>query len=280
MAIRFGILIKAMGIPRVKNHGDKAMSNVFDKAVKIAQARAAWEQKVNPEGEAVVFKRLSEVELNESQKLIDEFKLEVTKAAKKASFATVQEAKAGLDTLDYEKEYLPLWRMSELCIPVEPETETLARAIAPVRVGVIERIRLGKFGVYESVEDDEPSVDRTVVHHAQHREIESQPTRGDAAREMQAKRAAVQTEAFKNLSGALGGAMKAAKGAKPASPSAPKDLESVVKSLDKKLSGVRVVDGEIRKVAAVGQMKLFDEETAPVPKVAKVEKKAKPRMGK
>lgn len=256
------------------------MSNVFEKAVKIAQERAKWEAKVNPEGEAIVFKRLSEAQLDESQKLSEEFVAEMSKVAKKAGYKSVASAKAALDGLDYEAEYTPLRRMAELFMPVDDVTGTLARAIAPARVAVVERIKEGKFG-FGFGEVIEPVADRVTVHHAKAREIESEPTRGDAARELQAKRSAVQTDAFNKLAGSLGSTIKAPKPgkgskAKP-SDSAPKDVGEAMQNLDKKLGGVRVVDGEVKKVPAVGQMKLFDEQTAPVPKV---EKKAKPRIGK
>lgn len=265
------------------------MSNVFKKAIKIAQSRAAWEAEVNPDGEAIVFKKLTEEQLDRSQKMTDDFIAEIGVVAKAAGFKTVEQAKAALDVLDYDTEYYPLWKMSELCIPVNSDTEMLAQAIAPSRVAVVARIREGKFGQYEPLEPFEPMAGKVMVHHAKHQEFKSEPTRGDAAREMQAKRAAVQTDAFKSLAGALGGAMKDAKskgakagsvgtvGAPDKAPKVPKGIDAVMRDLDGKLGGVRVVDGELQRVSAKGQMKLFDEETAPIPKV---EKKAKPKAGK
>ena len=71
------------------------MSNVFKKAIKIAQSRAAWEAEVNPDGEAIVFKKLTEEQLDRSQKMTDDFIAEIGVVAKAAGFKTVEQAKTG-----------------------------------------------------------------------------------------------------------------------------------------------------------------------------------------
>lgn len=241
------------------------MANVFDKAVQIAQERQTWEAKINPEKDAFVLRGLSEKELNESQKQIDGFHAAMIKAAKDGKFQSKEQVKSALDALDYEKEWMPLWRLAEMCMPVQAETQLIAEVLAPARLGTVNRIREGKFGIY----DVAPESEGVVIHHAVDRsgDGEARPKTG-TAKEMAEARLVEQGKAFDELSGAMGVAMKSTPG---------KSIEAARAALDK-LSGVRMVEGERQDVAskAKGQMKLFGEDLAPTPPVAK----KKPKAGK
>lgn len=237
------------GAAAIKKLG-KTMSNVLDKAVEVAQRRAAWEAKINPEGQMAIGRALTEKEQTESQKLIDEFKDAVVKACAKPGLDTLAGANAALDKLDYDAEYVPLWKMSTICIPVTESTMALAKTIAPTRVGTIELAREGKFGVYV------PESDGSLVHRASDRPA----PRGEAAKQAESRGRAEQAEAFREISSVVSVAIKGA----PAG----KKVEEALRSLDK-LGGTRVVDGEKKVVPAIGQMSMFDAETAPIPADAK-----------
>lgn len=247
------------------------MSNVFDKAVEIAQHRAAFEKRVAPDGESHVRRALSEAEQSESQKLIDAFKAAVLKLAAKAAFASEAEVKAELDRLDYEKQYMPLWKMSEVCIPVTEATMVIAQELAPVRVRVIGHIAKGEFGLYVAPEDDTGAL----VHRADEKSVEVQRVgtakakEAKEAKEAQEQRDSTCSAALKEISEVISAAAKNVKSGK--------DMQEAIKNLDK-LGGVRMVEGEKKKVVAMGQGSLFDAESAPVPKG--VLEKRKRRVGK
>lgn len=242
------------------------MANVFDKAVQIAQERQAWEAKINPEKETFVLQGFTEKELDESQKQIDAFHAAMIKAGKEGKFQSKDQVKSVLDALDYEKEWIPLWRLAEMCMPVQAETQLIAEVLAPARLGTVNRIREGKFGVYEVAPESGGVV---VVHSAVNRSGDGEArSKTGTAKEMAEARMVEQGKAFDELSGALGSAMKSTPG---------KSIEAAKSALDK-LSGVRMVEGERQEVAskAKGQMKLFGEDLAPTPPMAA----KKPKAGK
>jgi hypothetical protein len=170
-----------------------------------------------------------------------------------------------LDKLDYEKQYLPLWRMAETCLPISEDTQHLAQVIAPARAGTVARIKEGKFGIYDFV-SDAPGV---VIHKAGSR-ADSEESR-QANKEAAEAQSLAQSKAFEELSGAMGVAMK---GVAPG-----KSLDAAKNALEV-LGGVRMVEGEKTSMEPVvpkgSQMKLFGEELAPTPPGAGKKRTAKP----
>jgi hypothetical protein len=256
---------RALKPNRNRNKTERNMSKVFAKAIEFAVARQEWEKRVNPSGEIFALHGLSEAQLDETQAHIVGFQSEINAAAKAGAFKTPEAVKALLDKLDYEKQYLPLWRMSETCLPITEDTAHLAQAIAPARAGTVDRIRDGKFGIYDFVVD----LPGVVVHKASTRSgVEaSRQTNKEAAEEQ----SLAQSKAFEELSGAMGVAMK---GVAPG-----KTLDAAKNALEV-LGGVRMVEGEKTSMEPVvpkgAQMKLFGEDLAPTPPGAGKKRSAKP----
>lgn len=236
------------------------MSNVFSNAIKIAQERQAWESKINPTGEMFVSKGLSQADLAQSQKQIDAFKAAIIEAAVQSDFKSAGQVKEALDAIDYEKEYLPLRTFAEVCLPVQKETMLLAAELAPARLATVNRIRSGQFAEY----DVEAEPEGVLVHKA---ELGAEEPR--SAKERQEARGAEQGKAFEDLSGKLGTAMKSAQ---------PGQSILAAKSAMKKLGGLMMIDGVRTEIAPKGQLKLFDEASAPTP--PKVVKPRAPRAKK
>lgn len=245
------------------------MSNVLSKAVKIARERIEWEASINPDGGALMKRGLTDEEEKTARAFLVDFQDAVREACETGGLDSEEKAKAAIDKLDYDTEYMPFWQFSEVCVPVEPATAAFARQIAPARAKGVELARKGEFGNYKP----EESEDGVLVHRAAKAKGDSEfedegpktKLRGDAAKEETARKSAQTAAAFKDLSGKMGAAIK---GAAPG-----KKVEEALKSLDK-LGGTRMVEGERKKVAAVGQQGLFDEETAPIPAGAKRPRKA------
>lgn len=245
------------------------MSNVLSKAVKIAQERMVWEKEINPNGGPMMKRGLSAEEEKKARAFILNFQSAVRDACETGALDTPEKAKAAVRKLDYDTEYMPFWQFSEVCVPVEPATALLAREIAPSRTKGVELARTGEFGSFK-LDESEAGV---IVHRAAKltadvnfdEDAPKTKLRGDAAKEALVRKSATTAAAFKDLSGKMGAAIKgAAEG---------KKVEEALKSLDK-LGGTRMVEGERKKVAAVGQQGLFDEETAPIPEGAKRPRKA------
>lgn len=247
------------------------MSNVFDKAIKIAIERQKWEAEINPSDATFLLRGFSEAELEQGQEHIDKFNKAIAEAAKLGKFKSSQDVSQALAGLDQESEKRPLVKMAEMCIRIEPAVQAIAEALAPVRVLSVARIRAGHFGVEETPEEaaKREAMPGTQIHKANPVEQGRAVTKDDvAAKTME------QSAAFDKLNDVMG------IGAKPLAKKSPAEAGQGALA---RLGGVKMVEGERVVVAPAeeplpkGQMKLFGDEQAPIPDDAAPPKKRAPR---
>jgi hypothetical protein len=252
------------------------MGNVFEKAIEIAIERQAWEERVNPKKESFVLRGFTSQEMAQSQKMIASFQKAIHEAAKEGQFKTASEVEEALEPLKGTAGKAALGKMAEMCVPVEPSTMAIAKALAPGRVGSIERIRSGSFGVGERPEETAKREAQAQGNTRQQRAVEPQRS---ATKEEVAARAKAQGEAFDALLAAGGEALRMAK---PGTVSAIEKKGSLAR-----LPATRMVEGEREERAPTpeplprGQISLFDDAQLPIPEgVQPKRKKSAPKGGR
>ena len=251
------------------------MGNVFDKAIEIALERQAWEEKTNPDQLPLARRGFTEEELAESQRMITAFQKAIEQAAKAGKFKTEAEVEAALEPLRGTPGRSALTRMAETCVPVEPSTMAVAKALAPGRVGSIERIRAGHFGAPETAQEaaKREAQSRAPVREQRAPAPERAPTKEEAAAKTKA-----QSDAFDAILQAGAQALRMAR------PGAAKAVENGALS---RLPATRMVEGERQEIEAVaaplpkGQISLFDDAQLPIPDgAAPAKRKRSPKGGR